>query len=71
MTKSVPFIEVCMRQEIWKNAILKIKILINRVPTLSPEESKSLEGKITLEEAGIALKNMKNAKSPGTDGFGA
>ena len=48
-----------------------IEDLINRVPTLSPEESKSLEGKITLEEAGIALQNMKNAKSLGTDGFGA
>jgi len=26
---------------------------------------------IILEEAGTALKNMKNGKSPGTDGFGA
>ena len=34
-------------------------------------ESKSLVGKITLEKAGIALNNMKNAKSTGTDGFGA
>ena len=47
------------------------EVLINRIPTLSPEESKSLEGQITLEEAEIALKNMKNEKSPGTDGFGA
>ena len=28
-----------------------------------------MEGKITLEEATSSLKNMKNGKSPGTDGF--
>ena len=47
-----------------------IEDLINRIPTLSPEESKSFDGKITVG-AGIALKNMKNANSPGMDGFGA
>ena len=31
----------------------------------------SLEGEITLEEASLALKNMKNGKSSGTDGFSA
>ena len=31
----------------------------------------SFEKEITLEEAGTALKNRKNRKSPGTDGFGA
>ena len=36
---------------------------------MSPEEQNELEGEITLEEAGKALKNMKNGKSPGTDGF--
>lgn len=34
-------------------------------------ESESLEGIITLEEAGKPLKNMKNNRSPGTDGFTA
>ena len=48
-----------------------IEDLIHRIPTLSPEESKSLEGTITLEEAGIAPKNVKNEKHPDTDGFGA
>ena len=48
-----------------------IEDLITRIPTLSSEESNSLEGKITLDEAGIALKNMKNGKNPGTYGFGA
>ena len=45
--------------------------LINEIPKLSEDEKKSLEGEITLEEAGSALKNMNNGKSPGTDGFGA
>ena len=30
-----------------------------------------LEGEITLAEASLALKNMKNYKSPGSDGFTA
>lgn len=41
----------------------------NKLKYLSKIESDSLEGLITLEEAGRALKNMKNFKSPGTDGF--
>ena len=45
--------------------------LVTEIPKLSEEESRSLEGKITIEEAGTALKNMKHEKSPGTDGFGA
>ena len=28
-----------------------------------------MEGKITYEEAGTVLKNMKNNKSPGSDGY--
>ena len=39
------------------------------IKRLSDEESESLEGEISLEEASRALKNMKNGKSPGTDGF--
>lgn len=47
-----------------------ISDLIKDQPKLSSEESKSLEGEITLEEASIALKQMGNGKSPGSDGFG-
>ena len=36
---------------------------------LSMNESKTLEGKITQKELNLALKNMKNNKSPGPDGF--
>jgi len=35
-------------------------------PTLSQEESESLEGHITLHEAVSALKQMKNDNSPGS-----
>ena len=41
------------------------------VPKLTEEEAQSLEGLITLEEATHALKEMKNGKSPGTDGMTA
>ena len=33
------------------------------------QEKTSLEGEITLDEASVALQNMKNNKSPGSDGF--
>ena len=36
---------------------------------LSDDEKNVLEGKITFEEAGAALKEMKNNKSPGNSGF--
>ena len=36
---------------------------------LSDKESQSLEGEIEYSELGVALKNMKNNKSPGLDGF--
>ena len=49
----------------------EIEELVNNMPCLDNEEAQTLEGNITLEEAGIALKNMKNSKSPGTDGFTA
>ena len=39
------------------------------LPKLEVEKAKTLEGKITYEEAANALKNMKNDKSPGTDGM--
>ena len=49
----------------------EVEHLITGIPKLLQGESRSLEGKITRKEAGIALKSMKNGKSPGTDGFGA
>ena len=36
---------------------------------LSDKESQNLEGEIDYSELGIALRNMKNNKSPGLDGF--
>ena len=47
-----------------------ISDLLKDQPKLSSEESESLEGEITLDEASIALKGMNNGKSPGSDGFG-
>ena len=38
-------------------------------PALTKEESDSLEGRINLQEALSALKNTKNDKSPGSDGY--
>ena len=49
----------------------EISELVHEVPQLSLEERNLLEGEITIEEAGYALKQMSNGKSPGTDGFGA
>ena len=40
-------------------------------PKLSDEEAIAIEGSITIKEAGEALKNMKNNKSPGSTGFTA
>ena len=44
-------------------------VLNDDTPKLSDEQSGSLEGEITLEEALQTLKNMKNNKSPGSSGF--
>ena len=41
--------------------------LVEDIPTLTVQEKTSLEGEITLDEASV--KNMKNNKSPGSDGF--
>ena len=40
-----------------------------QVKTLSVEQAKSIEGYLTIQEIGIALKNTKNNKTPGLDGF--
>ena len=39
------------------------------VPKLTDNESNQLEGTLTLQELTNALRNMKNNKSPGTDGY--
>ena len=43
--------------------------LVNDIPTLTDPEASELEGHLTLDEITYALKNMKNGKSPGSDGF--
>ena len=43
--------------------------LVKNIPKLNADESDILEGEIQLNEASLALKNMKNNKSPGSDGF--
>ena len=45
--------------------------MVQDIPMLTLQEKTSLEGEITLAEASLALKNMKNYKSPGSDGFTA
>ena len=44
-------------------------LLMSKLSKLTERESNDLEGPLTLEEIGIALKNMKNGKCPGIDGF--
>ena len=53
-----------------ENKIVNLEIgnLINTL-TLTEEESNSLEDLITKQEAHSALKQMKNDKSPGSDGY--
>ena len=41
----------------------------SNITILEEEDKKSIEGKITLEEATFALDHFKNNKSPGSDGF--
>ena len=48
---------------------IDLKTTLPNAPTLSDENSKLIEGQITFAEAALALKNMKNNKSPGPDGF--
>ena len=59
-----PFMRICMHH-------VRITLYIDNTPTLSQEESDSLEGPITLQEALSSIKQMKNDRSPGSDGFTA
>ena len=48
---------------------INIEDLVKTLPKLDENVAETMEGEITYEEAALALKNMKNDKSPGTDGF--
>ena len=64
----------CFYERLYKSRDVEdceINELMSEIPELSEAQRVSLEGKITFEEAGTALKNMKNGKSPGNGGFGA
>ena len=54
-----------------ENNIIHCNIDNINTPTLPQEESDSLEGPITLQEALSSIKQMKNNTSPGSDGFTA
>ena len=43
--------------------------MFTEIPHLKDVEAVRIEGEITLNEASMALRNMKHSKSPGTDGF--
>ena len=45
--------------------------MVTEIPHLNDEEAERIEGEITLNEASVALRNIKHSKSPGTDGFNA
>ena len=52
------------------NACLLAKFLKNKdINKLDPEDKNSCEGEIKESEANIVLKDMKNNKTPETDGF--
>ena len=52
-----------------KNINLKHTLSQEDIPKLNENEANNIEGMITEEEALCSLKNMKNNKSPGSDGF--
>ena len=52
-----------------KDCILENILHHRDIPKLSETEKLSLEGPLTLNETLNALKNMKNNRSPGSDGF--
>ena len=51
------------------NINLEESLNFDNIPKLNENKKNMLEGKITKEEATVALKNMKNNKSPGSDGY--
>ena len=59
-TESLNFDDISLSEKIGENP-----------KKLSDSDSLKLEGEITYNEIAPALKNMKNEKSPGNDGFTA
>ena len=57
------------RDETLTNVDLNDILTAVNIPKLNVNDASLLEKDITLEEAGIALKKMKNNKTPGPDGF--
>ena len=60
---------ICMHHV--RHNIIHCNIDNIKTPTLSQEESDSLEGPITLQEALLSIEQMENDRSPGSDGFTA
>ena len=52
-----------------KNCNLDELLKNQNIKKLSDKNKLSIEGELTIEEIGLALKNMQNEKSPGLDGF--
>jgi exonuclease III len=55
--------------ELRKRDQSKALFLGDDIPKISQEERDICDGDITIEEIGKALKELKNGKTPGTDGF--
>ena len=59
-------------EQLYKKKTVKdvnINDIVTNLPKLNEEKANTLEGPICYDEAATALKNMKNDKSPGTDGM--
>ena len=52
-----------------QNINIEKQLNFSDIPKLDDSKKNSLEGHITIEEMLFSLKNMKNNKSPGSDGF--
>ena len=63
------FYENLYREREVKDINLNEELNFENIPKVGNEQKEKMEGLITKEEALIALKNMKNNKSPGSDGF--
>ena len=60
--------QLCQSRDETLEDVILLTRLAEGTPKLSDEEAQTMERKITYEEAGTVLKNMKNNKSPGSDG---
>ena len=49
----------------------EISQMVTEIPHLNDDEAEGTEGEITLNEASVALRNMKHSRSLGTDRFNA